>query len=194
MKNRILSLVMLALVGCGKGSKENRPVTQTAEKYYAPIIDMHVHAFTDQNPLLGMTHPPTLRGVTYQGVSSASEQKAQTLEKFKEHRIVKAMVASGDLWLEDNSEVILIGGAYKEIDTLRKQHQEGNLQVMAEMAPFYQGILADDPSQIPYFALAQELGIPVGFHIFPGGPNYGLQPDAKKCLEPCALTMPTPFK
>ena len=174
MNNRILKFwFLLAVVGCTDGSKESQPVALTVEKYHGPIIDMHIHAFTDNNPLFGMTHPPTLRGVTYQGVSSASEQKTQTIEKFKEHHIVKAMVANGDLWPEADSEVILIGGAYKAIDSLRKQHEEGDLQVMAEMAPFYQGILADDPSQTPYFALAQELGIPVGFHIFPGGPNYG---------------------
>jgi len=56
---------------------------------------------------------------------------------------------------------------------LRKQHLEGGLQAIAEMSPFYAGILADDPSQMPYYGLAQELDIPVGFHILPGGPNYG---------------------
>ena len=78
MKYRIIKVfVMLAFFGCMEDAKENQPVTQGVEKYQGPIIDMHIHAFTDQNPLLGMTHPPTLRGVTYQGVSTASEQKAQ---------------------------------------------------------------------------------------------------------------------
>jgi len=146
---------------------------KNVEVYKGPIIDMHIHAYADNNPLMGMTHPPTLRGETYQGVTSSAEQKEKTLEKFREHNIVKAVVTNGQPWFDDMSEVILIGGANNEIDILRKQHQDGELQVLAEMAPFYAGILADDPSQMPYFELAQELDIPVGFHVFPGGPNYG---------------------
>jgi len=144
-----------------------------SENYTGPIIDMHIHAFTEGNPMFGMTHPPTLRKETYKGVISAIEQKEKTLEKFAQYNIVKAMVSNGQLWFDDAPEIIVIGGANKEVDSLRKRHQEGKLQVIAEMSPFYAGILASDPSIIPYFDLAQELGIPAGFHIFPGGPNYG---------------------
>ena len=134
---------------------------------------MHIHAYTDSNPMFGMTHPPTLRGETYNGVTSAREQMEKTLEKLREHNIVKALVTNGQLWSEEARQAILIGNADKTIEELRKLHQEGKLQLIAEMAPFYDGILADDPSQMPYFELAQELDIPVGFHVFPGGPNYG---------------------
>jgi predicted TIM-barrel fold metal-dependent hydrolase len=175
MKNQLFRfLVILALVyGCSETAKQDKRETQATEKYSGPIIDMHIHAFTDSNRLMGMTHPPTLRGKTYEGVTSGDEQKEKTLEKFREHNIVKAIVTNGQLWFDDASETILIGEANKELDALRKQHQEGGLHAIAEMSPFYAGILADDPSQIPYFELAQELDIPVGFHILPGGPNYG---------------------
>jgi predicted TIM-barrel fold metal-dependent hydrolase len=33
---------------------------------------------------------------------------------------------------------------------------------------------ADDPEILPYFALAEELDLPLGIHMFPGGPNGGL--------------------
>lgn len=135
---------------------------------------MHIHAFTQGNPMFGMTHPPTLRGKTYKGVASATEQKEKTLGKFQKNNIVKAMVSNGQLWIDDLPKTILIGGADKEIGALRKQHENGNLQVIAEMAPFYAGIMADDSSLLPYYELAQELNIPVGFHIFPGGPNDGI--------------------
>ncbi len=144
-----------------------------AQEYSGPIIDMHIHAYTDGNPLIGMTHPPTLRGETYKGVISGIEQKEQTLEKFRKHNIVKAVVTDGQLWLDDAPEAILIANADKSIETLRRQHQEGKLQVIAEMLPFYAGVLADDSTLMPYYELAEELDIPVGFHVFPGGPNYG---------------------
>lgn len=149
------------------------------EVYSGPIIDMHIHAYGESNPMYGLTHPPTLRGMTYEGVESAEEHKEKTFEQFRKHQIVKAVVTDGQLWHADAPEAILIAGTNKSPDVLRRQHEEGKLQVIGEMSPFYAGIRADDPSQIPYFELAEELGIPVGLHIFPGGPNYGihLMPD-----------------
>ncbi|WP_277481232.1 amidohydrolase family protein [Catalinimonas alkaloidigena] len=175
MKNYLFKyLVFLAVAGgCTQTAEHDDLKTQATEKYSGPIIDMHIHAFDEGHPMFGMTHPPTLRAKTYEGVNSAIEQKEKTLEKFITHNIVKAVVTNGQLWDEDSSEVILIGGAGREVDALREQHQEGALQAIAEMAPFYAGILANDSSQLPYYELAQDLDIPVGFHIFPGGPNYG---------------------
>lgn len=183
MKTQISTLLIIVFlsISCNNQTEnESKSFTnENSENYVGPIIDMHIHAFTKGNPMFGMTHPPTLRGATYDGVNSATEQKNKTLEKFKKHNIVKAVVSNGHLWFDDAPETILIGGANKGVNELRKQHEEGNLQVITEMSPFYAGILADDPSILPYFELAQELDIPVGFHIFPGGPNYGfhLMPD-----------------
>lgn len=177
----ILFLAAFLLISCNNQKKENTSaaVDNTAEIYSGPIIDTHVHAFTEGNPLFGMTHPPTLRGETYEGVISVGEQKEKTLKVLQENNIVKAIVTSGQLWYDDAPETIIIADANKSVDELRNQHQEGNLQVIAEVAPFYRGVLADDESMLPYFELAQELNIPLGFHIFPGGPNYGihLMPD-----------------
>lgn len=163
MMNRILCTIVLFVSWVGTDAQE----------YSGPIIDMHIHAYTDGNPLMGMTHPPSLRGETYKGVNSGIEQKEQTLGQFRKHNIVKAVVTDGQLWLDDAPEAILIANADKSIETLRRQHQEGKLHVIAEMLPFYSGVLADDPTLMPYYELAEELDIPVGFHVFPGGPNYG---------------------
>ncbi|MGI8598830.1 MAG: hypothetical protein ACR2KB_06190, partial [Chitinophagaceae bacterium] len=51
-----------------------------AQYYKGPIIDMHIHAFGVNEPLYGLTHPPTLRGQTFKGVTTAEEQKQQVLE------------------------------------------------------------------------------------------------------------------
>jgi len=178
MKTHIPTLITIALLSasCNNQVKDKSAslTPNNSEIYTGPIIDMHIHAFNEGHPMFGMTHPPTLRGETYEGVGSATEQKEKTLEKLQKHNIVIAMVSNGQVWYDDAPETILIGGAGKSVDALRKQHQEGNLKVIAEMAPFYGGILADDASLLSYYELAQELGIPVGFHIFPGGPNYGI--------------------
>jgi len=172
----ILLTIVFLVISCNNQTKDNRNsyTDENTDNYTGPIIDMHIHAFTEENPMFGMMHPPTLRGETYEGVTSANEQKEKTFEKFLKHNIVKAMVSNGQLWFDDSPEIVLIGDADKGVDTLRIQHEEGNLHVIGEMAPFYAGILADDPSILPYFGLAQELNIPAAFHILPGGPNYGI--------------------
>jgi len=171
----ILFTGLLLLFGC-KNQEKNKPLIsdEHSQNYTGPIIDMHIHAYGEEHPMFGMTHPPTLRGKTYKGVDSAIEQKEKTLEKFRKHNIIKAVVTNGQLWYEKNDGSIFIGVADKGIEDLKSQYEDGNLQVIAEMAPFYAGIQADDPSMMPYFELAQSLDIPVGFHIFPGGPNYGI--------------------
>ncbi len=145
-----------------------------AESYKGPIIDMHIHAYEAGFPLLGMKHPPTLRDQVFEGVTNPEELKQQVLRRFKKHNIVKAIVTDGELWQKDAPDVILTAGANKTVAELRAQYEAGELDAIAEMAPFYEGIQAQEPSQLPYFSLAEELGIPVGFHILPGGPNYGL--------------------
>lgn len=146
----------------------------TPERYSGPIIDMHVHAYTQNGGMFGLTHPPTLRGDTFQSVKNVEEHRETTLSLFRKHNIVKAVVTNGYEWSEEIPDIVLIADAGKPTDTLRAKYESGKLRVIAEMAPFYRGVLADDPSQMPYFELAQELGIPVGFHILPGGPNNGI--------------------
>lgn len=170
----ILFAVAIFFAGCNtqKNAKLSgaEPISQ---RYNGPIIDMHIHAFGEGEPLFGMTHPPTLRGKTYKGVASAKEQKEKTLEKFRQHHIIKAVVTNGQLWMHNNEELILTADA-KSISALKTQFEQNNLHVIAELGPFYAGKLATDSSMMPYFELAQSLNIPLGFHLLPGGPNYGI--------------------
>ena len=65
---------------------------------------------------------------------------------------------------------------YRSISELRRLVAEGNIVVFAEVAPQYDGMSPADPILDPYFALAEELDIPVGLHMGegpPGGPNAG---------------------
>lgn len=54
---------------------------------------------------------------------------------------------------------------------LRAMHAKGELQVLGEVTNQYAGILPDDPRMEPYWALAEELDMPVGIHIGPGPPG-----------------------
>lgn len=166
-------LIILLMLGCNQTNHEKELHANLNQAYNGPIIDMHLHAYKDENPLFGQTHPPTLRGQTFEGVKTVEELKQEVLKRFEKYHIVKAVVGNGEVWLNDDSDRILVGGANKPIDSLEKQFRDGKLKVIAEMAPFYAGMKASDSTQMPYFELAQKLNIPVGFHVLPGGPNYG---------------------
>ncbi|MEM6895186.1 MAG: amidohydrolase family protein [Bacteroidota bacterium] len=169
---RFSLIMVLFLFITPAGAQESDQKTAAKEHYNGPIIDMHIHAY-QKSMMFGMTHPPTIRGETYVGVQNAEELKTQVLQKFDEHNIVKAMVTSGDLWYEARPDVVLIGQS--RLDSIDAQFENGRLHALAELSPFYAGIKADDPSQSAFFSTAEELGIPVGFHLFPGGPNYGIR-------------------
>ena len=57
------------------------------------------------------------------------------------------------------------------VDSLRALHSAGRLAVLAEVTNQYAGITPDDPRMEPYWALAEELDVPVGIHIGPGPPG-----------------------
>lgn len=57
------------------------------------------------------------------------------------------------------------------VDSLRRLHANGHLAVLAEVTNQYAGIAPDDERMEPYWALAEELDIPVGIHVGPGPPG-----------------------
>jgi hypothetical protein len=166
---------MVLLFSCQSANTDTKQARDNdVPEYTGPIIDMHLHAYTEgTGGMLGMTHPPTLRGETYPGTRTAEEHRKQTLEILRKNNVVKAVVTNADHWVPEAPEMILLGRGSGSLDSLRKHYQNNKLQVVAELSPFYAGKLAYDPSVLPYFELAAELELPVGFHIFPGGPNGG---------------------
>jgi predicted TIM-barrel fold metal-dependent hydrolase len=61
---------------------------------------------------------------------------------------------------------------YKPVtpEELRTLFKNGTVKVFGEVLNQYAGILPDDQRMDPYWAVAEELDIPVGIHIGPGGP------------------------
>lgn len=150
--------------------------TLEAQDYTGPIIDMHIHAYNSEigGMMFGMDHPNPLKDEIYKGVKTPEEQKTETFQRFEEHNIVLALTSDGQLWVEDDPNRILISGRNMPMDSLRIMAENGQLSAIGELNPFYGGITADHPSQTPFFDLAEEFGLPVGFHIMPGGPPGGI--------------------
>jgi predicted TIM-barrel fold metal-dependent hydrolase len=63
----------------------------------------------------------------------------------------------------------MFGGKYVSVEELRAAFTKGGFKVMGEVGLQYQGVSPSDPSVDAYFALAEELDIPVGIHMGTGG-------------------------
>lgn len=63
----------------------------------------------------------------------------------------------------------IAGGKHVPVEDLRTAFTKGGFKVMGEVGLQYQGISPSDPSVDAYFALAEELDIPVGIHMGTGG-------------------------
>jgi predicted TIM-barrel fold metal-dependent hydrolase len=73
---------------------------------------------------------------------------------------------------------------------IRELHARGSLSVLGEVLNMYAGIGPDDPRMEPYWALAEELDIPVGIHLGPGGPGeFYLGNERYRARLQSALTM-----
>jgi predicted TIM-barrel fold metal-dependent hydrolase len=57
------------------------------------------------------------------------------------------------------------------VATMRERHAQGKLRAIAEVANQYSGVAPDDPRMEPYWQLAEELDIPVGYHLGTGPPG-----------------------
>jgi predicted TIM-barrel fold metal-dependent hydrolase len=61
--------------------------------------------------------------------------------------------------------------AVRTLSDVRALYVRGAFQVLGEVMAQYEGIPANDPRLEPYWALAEELDIPVGIHLGSGGPG-----------------------
>jgi hypothetical protein len=78
----------------------------------------------------------------------------------------------------------------REPEVFRRLFTEGKFAVFAEISAQYNGLSPADESLEPYFALAEELDIPVGIHMGegpPGGPYRGFPKYRARLTSPYLL-------
>ncbi len=183
MKNLFSVLATLLILATAAAAQE-------APRERPPIIDMHLHAYpgnwSEANaPINPVTGKPS-------AARTGDQLMSKTLEALRRYNIVKA-VTSGLLdvveqWRAADPERIIGAPAFPitagrtawpPLEELRSGYRTGKLGALGEITAQYVGISPSDPALEPYFALAEELDIPVGIHLgmsFPGV-TYSGYPD-----------------
>jgi predicted TIM-barrel fold metal-dependent hydrolase len=98
------------------------------------------------------------------------------LEKYNITAVTSGSVARVAEWKQKAPQRIIAGVSFGVEDAiplkrLRALHAAGQLQVLGELGPQYEGIGPTDPRLEPYWALAEELDVPVAIHMGPGPPG-----------------------
>ena len=154
-----------------------------------PIIDAHVHAIDlsfYQGSKEGGLPINMFTGEKTPEYTNESLRDA-TFAAMDKYNIVRAVVSGTledvSLWKKGDPERIIagvtIGGDYDvDFPILRKEIEAGRLDTLGELFSQYYGMPFDDPSLIPYYALAHEFDIPIGVHTGLTSPDeieeYGL--------------------
>jgi uncharacterized protein len=149
--------------------------------YSGPIIDVHLHSYTDDDFWGPVPNPVNGR----LSVGSAQEHMERSIEIMREYNIVLGAVSgeskgSADMWRSHAPDMILRGitlakpADFFDPASFRTLVETGEIDVLGEVAAQYVGLSPSDEDYSPYWEIAKEYGIPVGIHTgqsFPGTPH-----------------------
>jgi predicted TIM-barrel fold metal-dependent hydrolase len=189
MRIRILALISLTVfvsAALAKKNAQNRP----------PIIDVHLHAY-ERNESWTRKTPNPLTGQPMTATTELAHMQA-SLAEMKKYNIVKAVVSNHYpavlRWQAASPDRIISSYGFDDPDSadlklLRNEHAAGRLGALGELAIQYEGIGPNDPKMEPYWALAEELDVPVGLHtgLAPAGTPYTCCPKFRNPLGNPAL-------
>lgn len=168
-----------------------------------PVIDMHVHAsrIETQVPIpicAGKdladypvfdprdTPPPEKLADCAHPLLSETDTKQlrdATIRELRAHNVRRAVLSGRATliseWAKAAPEIFITAArpAYltpQDIAALRGLHKRGQADVFAELGAQYAGIRADDARLEPFWALAEELDVPVGIHLGEGIPGQAI--------------------
>ena len=157
------------------------PVTTLAQRTRVgrqPIIDVHLHNYSTDE-LLKNQAPNPLTGKP-NGLDTEEAHMRATIAAMERYNIVKGLVSNNyDLvrrWeVAAPGKIIPSYGfddlAQPNLNFLRNEIVAGRLKALGEIGNQYEGIPPNDPQMEPYFALAEELDVPVGIHVGLGPPG-----------------------
>lgn len=135
------------------------------------------------------------------GAMTDDELRGRTIEMLKKYDVY-AIAGGGpktvERWRQEAPDRIMpaLGASSPEnlpsLDKVRQLYAEGKVKALMELTFQYNGISPADPRMEPYWALAEELDIPVGIHMGPGAPGitYFAAPNYRASLSDPLLLEP----
>jgi len=173
----IIGIIFIISLGFYLIQENTSPFWKT--KSY-PIIDAHMHMY--QWNKYGDPPPPNLITGEVPAARSDSEAIDAYIGEMEKYNIVLA-IGSGERemvekWKAHAPNKFLAGIEFPKYtqpvnqrveewldpDELRELYENGELDIMGEITAQYAGVSLNDPKLDPYFALAEELDIPVQLH------------------------------
>jgi uncharacterized protein len=192
-RRHLISVLLLAIVSF------DAAVAQEMRR--EPIIDVHMHAFPARLNPDGTPEPilcvndrvPCDNPRSVYTTDDAVLEGVLTM--MDEYNIVLGVLSSGrrqQAWLQVAPERFLVGvtpnfrAGTPPSDSLRVLFEAGRFHVIGEMGPPYSGLSPTDSIYAPYFALAEELDIPILIHAGIGArvPAYRVEMGRPVLLEP----------
>ena len=156
-------------------------LAQATPPPHEPIIDVHQHAtgmwfLPDGSPppLLCVNQARSCRNHPSRYTTNEALLRG-TLEIMDRYNIVRAIVSSGDSvelgrWLAAAPDRFVGGRTVHgvppdpDLGSLRTAFSKGTYGLLGEIASQYEGLAPDNPALEPYYALAEELDVPVLIH------------------------------
>jgi uncharacterized protein len=172
---------------------------QNTNSNVPPVIDVHVHAMDDAGPLAVPMCPntakftasdPDTKEAPFGWVQEECTPKLYPaakgeymkdviaeMERLNVTAVVFGDPATVQKWKDAAPNRVIQGTSFEKgvtggrvpLDELRKDFKESGFKVMGEIGLQYEGLSPSDPSVDPYFALAEQLDIPVAIHMGTGG-------------------------
>lgn len=142
-----------------------------------PIIDVHMHSYSEKDwQDSNVPNPVTKKPLT---AKNAKDHFNETLAQMKRFNIVTGMISNNFgyetalEWHRLDPKRFIVGYGFDDpskvdLKFLKAEITVGRVQMIGEVDPQYLGIAPNDPRLEPIFALAEEMDVPVGFHIHPG--------------------------
>lgn len=135
-----------------------------------PIIDMHLHGYTEETYFVARAADGVLAPSTY------AEHRQQVFAQIKKHNIVHAVVSTNGADNILDKEGILIPGLFAEkapddLAGFERDIRQGKIKVFGEIGAIYEGRTLSDPEFAPYLALCEKFNIPIAIHTGGGPPN-----------------------
>lgn len=197
MKSQLLIIIGIVFIAV-------QTFAQDQQVYTGPIIDMHLHAYSEIPPNVPADWAGEQEARDLYSPVDAKKHMEQVLESMKRNNITLAVTSSDQMEAINNwAEVApnqIIGGVQTDdtgmpivsADSMKILFEKEEIGILGELGLQYFGVKPDDSRLETYYTVAEEHGIPVCLHtgLGPPGAPYQLAPKFRTTLGRPSLFEP----